>query len=599
MPLPEASPLKILMFDIETNGLLQPQVKDGKTIPAMDRVHCIVTRSAEGVVEKWHGDSLRAGLDSLSEADWLIGHNALGFDIPALKSIYPDFKPTALVRDTLTISRLIWPELKDADFSRMRRGGTFPARFAGKHSLEAWGHRLGVYKGDFAKDTDWQTFTPAMLDYCTQDTLVLAHLWEKICSQKYSDRAIVLEQHFAQIMAKQERRGFGFNKPAAEQLCIRLQKRIVDIDADLLTMVEPFVNHYVTPKKKIAKTKIVPFNPNSRDHVARHLMERRGWVPLRLTEGEGKPQVDETALEGLEWPEAKLLLERFMVAKTLGQLADGKVAWLKLVGPDGRIHGRVNTNGAVTGRCTHSGPNITQVPANGKPYGRDCRSLFQPRPGFVLVGADASGLELRCLAHFMARYDGGAYVKVLLEGDVHSVNQAAAGLATRDQAKTFIYAFLYGAGPEKIGSIIGKGASAGKLLINQFLAKTPALARLKKDVVDAVRHRGHLIGLDGRRLAVRSQHAATNTLLQSAGAVVMKKATVNLEMEATAIWVEDEHFGQVAHAHDEIQTEARPDIAPFFGALAVKAIRDAGTDFNFRCPLDGAFKIGASWADTH
>lgn len=158
-------------------------------------------------------------------------------------------------------------------------------------------------------------------------------------------------------------------------------------------------------------------------------------------------------LASLPFPECKPLVDYLELLKIIGMLAEGKNGWLKLVGPDGRIHGRVITNGAVTGRCTHNSPNLAQIPARGQ-YGKHCRALFAAPPGQVMVGADASGLELRMLAHYLAAYDGGAYAKVLLEGDIHTANQHAAGLETRDNAKTFIYAFLYGAGDEKLGSIV-------------------------------------------------------------------------------------------------------------------------------------------------
>src|SRR5690606_27698447 len=233
--------------------------------------------------------------------------------------------------------------------------------------------------------------------------------------------------------------------------------------------------------------------------------------------------------------------------RSISQLAEGDQAWLK-VERNGKIHGSVNPNGAVTGRATHAYPNVAQVPAvrKGKKdgetvilyggeggYGWECRELFTVPDGWSLVGSDASGLELRCLAHFMARYDGGKYGKVLLEGDIRSENQKAAGLHTRDNAKTFIYAFLYGAGDAKIGKIVKKGPADGKRLKAKFLAKTPALKRLIEAVRNAAK-RGYLIGLDGRQLHVRSAHAALNTLLQSAGALVCKKWLVMVEEELQA-----------------------------------------------------------------
>ncbi|UIL29722.1 DNA polymerase [Rhizobium leguminosarum] len=339
----------------------------------------------------------------------------------------------------------------------------------------------------------------------------------------------------------------------------------------------------------------------------------------------------------MPYAQAKVLAEHFLVEKRIGQLAEGDQAWLKLV-KKGRIHGSVNTNGAVTGRCTHSNPNVAQVPRVGSPFGAECRALFATTSRWVLVGADLSGLELRCLAHFMALFDGGEYGRIVLEGDIHTVNQNAAGLPTRNDAKTFIYAFLYGAGDQKIGSIVAPDASPeeqkriGKKLKRQFLQKTPALRRLREvvelkvlgfvpkarplNVNPAYEHMwrqdsakqwwfkagagGVLVGLDGRKLNVRSAHSALNTLLQSAGALISKAAMIFAYQElSTRGYVFGRDYAFVAHIHDEIQTECRPELAEEVGQIVVEGMRAAGTFFAFGCPIDGEFKIGNNWKETH
>jgi len=268
-----------------------------------------------------------------------------------------------------------------------------------------------------------------------------------------------------------------------------------------------------------------------------------------------------------------------------------------MVKEDGRIHGEVITNGAVTGRATHRNPNVAQTPACGAPYGKECRTLFSTPRDRVLVGVDVSGLELRMLAHFMASYDGGRYGKEVVEGDVHTANQQAAGLETRNQAKTFIYAFLYGAGNEKIGSIVGKKASHGKVLRERFLERTPAIARLVIDVQRAAK-RGYLLGLDGRRLHIRSEHAALNTLLQSAGALVCKQWMVEVDRMLTVKqW--SHRVQQVAWVHDECQFECDPEIAEEFGKECVECIAKSGEAFDILLPLTGEYKIGKNWAETH
>lgn len=369
------------------------------------------------------------------------------------------------------------------------------------------------------------------------------------------------------------------------------------------------------------------FNPGSRDHIAKRLKALYGWKPSVFTP-EGKPKIDEDTLSPLKYPEIPLLLQYLTVSKRFGQLAspppkrlkNGELskakkkseAWRDHVKADGRVHGKVNQNAAVTGRMTHANPNMAQVPKvqkdktgilHGLPggWGYECRELFYVPKGKKLVGADASGLELRCLAHFMALYDGGAYAKVLLEGDIHAANQEAAGLPTRDNAKTFIYAFLYGAGDEKIGSIIGKGRKHGRALKEKFLNGLPALKRLVTGVKKRAKQRGYLRGLDGRRLHIRSDHAALNTLLQSAGALVMKKALSILDQTLQEKYglVPGVNYEFVGNIHDEWQIEVDEEFAELVGQTAVASIAAAGDAFGFKCKLDGEYKVGNNWAETH
>jgi DNA polymerase I-like protein with 3'-5' exonuclease and polymerase domains len=232
-------------------------------------------------------------------------------------------------------------------------------------------------------------------------------------------------------------------------------------------------------------------------------------------------------------------------------------------------------------------------------YGYECRACFGPRPGWWQVGADASGLELRMLAHYMAQYDNGEYVKQVTEGDVHTYNQKAAGLDNRDQAKTFIYAFLYGAGDEKIGKIVKGTSSDGADLKERFLKGLPALGKLKDDIAECVQQ-GFIVGLDGRRIPIRSQHAALNTLLQSGGAIVMKTALVIRDDILRKKFVYGSDYADILNVHDEFQSEAKnKDIAEEIGSVSVASIRNAGVHLKLQCPLDGEHKIGKSWAECH
>ena len=329
------------------------------------------------------------------------------------------------------------------------------------------------------------------------------------------------------------------------------------------------------------------FNLGSRQQIGRHL-QYYGWKPTSLTET-GQPIVDEAVLSKVKGiPEAALIGEYLMIQKRIAQVQ----SWLDAVQDDGRVHGYVNANGAVTGRMTHSSPNMGQVPAVYSPYGKECRDVWTVPQGYKLVGMDASGLELRMLAHYM---NDEGYTNEILNGDIHTANQLAAGLATRSQAKTFIYAFLYGAGDAKIGSIVGGSAKDGKRLKEKFLQNTPALGRLRERV-GVASGRGYVLGLDRRRVAIRSSHAALNSLLQSAGAIIMKKALCLLD-EYAILWGLDYHI--IGNIHDEIQTEVREKDAERFGRLATSCVEAAGLFYKLNCPLAGDYKVGQTWADTH
>jgi DNA polymerase-1 len=329
------------------------------------------------------------------------------------------------------------------------------------------------------------------------------------------------------------------------------------------------------------------FNLGSRQQIGRHL-QYYGWKPNQFTE-KGQPIVDEAVLRAVkDIPEAALIGEYLMLQKRIAQVQ----SWLEAVKDDGRVHGYVNSNGAVTGRMTHSSPNMGQIPAVYSPYGRECRDVWTVPEGYKLVGMDASQLELRMLAHYM---NDEGYTNEVLNGDIHTANQLAAGLETRDLAKTFIYAFLYGAGDAKIGSIVGGTAKDGKRLKEKFLRNTPALAELRERVGVAA-GRGYVLGLDKRRVYVRSAHAALNTLLQSAGAIVMKKALCLLD-EYAILWGIDYNF--IGNIHDEIQTEVRADKSDVFGRLATSCMQAAGLYYKLNCPLEGDYKVGNTWADTH
>ena len=593
-----------LIFDLESDGL----------VPEMTKVHvlCLLDTDKPDVPLVFRGQDVIKGVKLLQEAPVIAGHNVIGFDIPALQKIYPWFLPKGTVRDTLVLSRLIYTNLKDVDSALMKKGKMLGKLF-GSHSLEAWGIRLGNFKGsyDMSIEENRMNWSQEMEDYCIQDVVVTHELWNKIEARKYDERAITLEHQVADIIARQVRHGFMFNERDAVELYGELSAQREALFGQLK---EVFGVWYAKDKERIpkvnnatrgetkdvpfTKVKLVEFNPASRQHIANRLQKLYGWQPQEFTDS-GQAKIDDEVIGKLSYPPAPLLTEYLLIDKRIGQLAEGDNAWLKLC-RNGRIHGGVNTNGAVTGRATHSYPNIAQVPkVNKKVAGSErYRGLFGVPKGKRLVGADLSGLELRCLAHYMARWDDGAYAKVLLEGDIHTVNQTAAGLPSRDNAKTFIYGFLYGAGDEKIGTIVNKGAAEGKRLKAKFLKGLPALNHLLEAVKKQAKANGYLKGLDGRKLHIRSAHAALNTLLQSAGALIAKQALVYLDKYiADAGYQDRAHL--VAWVHDEVQLECDEAIAEEVGEMCLRAFKEAGEWFHFRVRIDGEYKVGLTWADTH
>ena len=530
------------------------------------RIWCVVTR--ENGVSQVHTN--RSTLcEALAGSVSVCGHNLIGYDLPVLKRLWGLSVAPERVVDTLVLSRLYDPS---------KSGG---------HSLRNWGNELGFPKGDH---DDWSCLSPAMIDYCIQDVAVTeaVHLQLMEDMADFSPECIELEHKVQFAVQEQERNGWLLDQQLANELCATFKEGMNAIEAELQEMFPPIVEERISEKTgKRLKDKVTVFNVGSRQQVAERLATKGAkWNEKTPS---GKPVVDEKTLkENSHVPEAGKVLEYLTLQKRYAQVH----SWLEAVEEDGRVHGRVISNGAVTGRMTHQSPNMAQVPASHSLYGHECRSCWTVPEGKKLVGFDASGLELRMLAHYM---DDKEFTNVLLTEDIHTRNQIASGLETRPQAKTFIYAFLYGAGDAKIGNIVGGSARDGANLKQRFLRNTPALESLRERVTRASQ-RGYLRGLDGRRLRVRSEHSALNTLLQAAGAIVMKQALVILDDYAKR-WDIDYRF--IGNIHDEIQSEVVADQAEKYGWLAVECLKAAGVHFNLRCPLDGEYKVGRTWAETH
>jgi DNA polymerase I-like protein with 3'-5' exonuclease and polymerase domains len=299
--------------------------------------------------------------------------------------------------------------------------------------------------------------------------------------------------------------------------------------------------------------------------------------------------VSEEVLEKVDIPEAQLVARYLLLEKRVSQIK----SWIDAADDEGKVHGRVLTLRTITGRMAHTSPNMAQIPAVYSPYGKECRDVWTTSSdGYVLLGCDASSLELRCLAHYM---NDTGFTKEVVDGDVHTANQRAAGLPTRDNAKTFIYAFLYGAGPAKIGKIVNGSAKDGKKLIDTFLTNMPALKVLRNKVAKLAT-RGYVVGIDGRILQIRSEHAALNTLLQGAGAIICKEWLKYIILQASKRNLD---YKLVASIHDEYQFEVRKDHAEEFGEVTRKAMKLTEESLKVRCPLDSEYKVGKTWAETH
>ncbi|PBB68159.1 DNA polymerase [Mesorhizobium sp. WSM4312] len=671
-----------LVFDIETNGL----------IPEMTTIHSLVIKNTDtgevfSCTPQWEVSdkpyyTVDFGLRMLMEADVIVGHNIQDFDVPAIQKLFKWFKPKGLIRDTIIMSRLMYADMKDADFRQEKRlgmGRWIKKHLFSKHSLESWGQRMGIWKGDYgeikkaeakargltgqdAVDYVWGKWSQDMQDYCEQDVEVTDRLWHKLNKKGFSEESIQLEHDVRRVVARQEAYGFALDLRKVQDLHGTLAQRKAELEKALQVEFRPWFRNlgtktptidrsvsqkhfkpigYETDRKgnfKLDKktgekkpiwpkchystdapytdVKLVPFNPGSRQDVADRMRKLFGWRPTEFT-SDGHPKVDDETLKGLTYPSAKVLCEYFVVQKRIGQVAEGKEAWLKHE-VKGRVHGKVATNGAVTGRMTHSKPNMAQVPGihdkkTGEllPYGYECRECWTVGKGKKLVGCDADALELRDLAGYMAAYDGGAYIKTVLEGnkangtDMHTINAKALG-CSRDVAKVWFYAFIYGSGDENLGNILGitsskaKAIAAGKLSRQKFLAALPALGKLSEAVQRKAKTQGWIKGLDGRILMVRSAHASLNTLLQSAGAIQMKRALVILDNNLQALGlVPGVNYEFVVNVHDEWQIEVDEDKAELVGKEAQDAIRLAGEYYKFRCPLAGNSVVGTNWAETH
>ena len=568
--------------DIETDGI-------DATVVWCISVHNIDTDE----VTTFAGSCLELFKDWVQrEADCLIFHNGIAFDVPVLKRLLDVDFSGVKIEDTMVMSQLYKPRLD------------------GGHSLAAWGDRLGFEKGDHS---DWSEMSDEMLEYCIRDTKVTTKLYKYLVNSNLSEDAKELEYQTKKHCSLQENTGWFFDIKGAIDLLVEINDDLRLAEEEVHKTFVPLpvwqsktpvknrftkrgqrTKHYQTEVDLECHTNddgdygywtYPELNLGSRQQVGRHLMHY-GWKPSVFTET-GMPKVDESTLKDVDIPEAKIIARYLMLQKRQSQVS----SWVDEYNYDTRrIHSRVHTMGTVTHRMSSSNPNLQQVTASNKEYGKQMRGLFTVPDDKVIVGADLSGLELRCLAHYMK--DPG-YTEEILSGDIHTANQKAAGLSTRDESKRFIYAYLYGGGDELIGKICGGGMKLGRKIKQQFLSNTPALAVLRKKIEHASK-KGWIRTLDGRRVYVRSPHSALNFLLQSAGSIIAKRAWVIFHSLAYQF-----DYKQLGVIHDEIQIECDPTDAEVIGKLVVQAMEETTDYYKLNCPITGEYKVGKSWDETH
>lgn len=588
---------KKIVLDLEANGLKPTKIW---TVVVMEL----------GTSElREFRDPLSLG-EYLLGVDEVIGHNVMGYDMPVLKDLW-DIWYTGKVTDTLVMSRLANPQ---------REGG---------HSLREWGLRLKMHKGDHS---DWSRYSHDMLVYCQQDVRVTEAVYKRLHIELrgFSEQSINLEHEIQREVSLQERNGWLFDEEGAIRLLQTLEGELDDITRQVHERFRPRTKEHrpVTLKKTkggawhkgnlkflldhyacvdgdpslashLCRVEYREFNLGSRKQIAERLI-LAGWKPPKYTD-KGNVIVDESTLGDVNFLEGKLIARYLMLQKRIAMVH----SWLDHMDSDGRIHGQVNALGTQTNRMTASNPNLQQVVAGHSEYGQEMRSLFIVPQDKVLVGADLSGLELRCLAHYMKDPE---YTRELLGGDIHIVNGRSAGFISdgmseeqvedgRNKAKRFIYAFLYGGGDQLIGSLVGAGRAKGKKIKEQFLQGTPALAELRAKVEKASR-RGYLRALDDRRIYVRSPHSALNFLLQSAGSIIAKTSWARFH----ALMKRDHpeiSYKQLGVIHDEIQIETDPETSETVGKTIVKAMEDSTGILELDCTITGKYMVGRSWSDTH
>ena len=546
-----------VVVDIETDGL-NPTV-----------IHCLSSKQVgvDGVKTFTSPTGVQEYLNSF---DTVIAHNGLSFDFPVLAKLWDIQLPLEKMLDTLVRSMMDNPS---------REGG---------HSLRAWGDRLGFAKMQYGGDFSFMSHE--LKQYCEQDVKVCEKVHDTLLeSMKDFTKQSVRDEHRMRIVADRiSDNGFKINRDKTVDLFNDLMREQDRISVECKGLFpDQVVERYSDKTGKRLKDKIIEFNPASRKQIGERLVEL-GWKPRVFTDT-GLPKVDENTLSDCDLEVSQKLARYFLLQKRTSQIK----SWLELCSEEERVHCQYRTLGAITNRMSSIKPNLQQIPSVRVEYGTDCREVWEAGEGNKLIDTDASGLELRVLAHYM---NDDKFTQEVLHGDIHTSNQKMAGLETRPQAKTFIYALLYGAGDAKIGSVVGGTARDGAELRHRFLSNLPTFKRLSEAVQRKGQAEGKLKAIDGRVLRVRHPHASLNTLIQGSSAVLMKKWFMYV----------DHHLRRrnlnakiVAMVHDELVLECcKKDVDPAEECV-ILSIRQVNESYKLRCKLDCDVQTGNNWSEIH
>lgn len=655
-----------LIIDLETDGLLQQCTK----------IHCASVVFADNSYSELFIDdgNGRIGqfLDLIDDPQVeLIGHNIYNFDLKVIEKLHgwKSYK-NQKITDTFLLAQVLFPDIEKDDYNNTHgaEGKVFSKRDYGSHSLKAWGQRCHMFKGEYFGG--FEKYNDELGKYCIQDTYTTKALHEfllkKLPEKLTSDVTMEIENTIAPILARQQAHGVLFDRQKAERFYSLLEGNLFELRSTLQQVFKPkFISlGEVMPKRSnktqgivegrlYTKIKLEEFNPNSRTHVVKRLINEYNWNPEEFTE-KGNVRMDEEIIDALPYKEMKPLKEYLQTRSLMGKLMTSRQAWIKQVDEDGRIRGAIKQNGAITGRMTHHSPNLAQIPSEKKLYGKECRELFIVPKGKVMIGCDADSLEMRIMAGYLNKLDNGQMIQSVIHGnkeqgtDPHTLNMIAFGIADRDCSKTLFYAMTYGAKNAKLGKTLldygidlnqyvphfkknvenmikwveeknieakAKGKEpmertrnywecwvAGKELFKKFGDEMPALNLLKEKIKELVEKNGYLKGLDGRKLFCRSEHGQLNTLCQAAGAIVMKKALQiadeDLQLEGL---VPGKDYEFILNIHDEFQLEVtdNSDIIAKVKEILSKAIKKSGEFFKFPCPLSGNVQVGKDWGECH